>query len=380
MASGDILNQVTSTVNKLQSAISSGGPSTFDSGTYKTTGLMYPDDLMGANNQYGNNYVIFYINVHEDSMIVAQSGSNIVPNATLGMRGSVAGSTVSPETMAAMGMAATASAVKASGITEKATFNTLGGKTAAGVDLVGGALAGKAIVDKIGKLKAQYKRLNTSIALYMPSDLNIKYGVSWSETSLAGTEAMMAIGENVKSIIEKSNMSDAGKQASPALESAKKTGTSYLAGLGMQAPGVGEYISKSSGTAANPKKEQLFKDVDFRTFSFSYQFFPRSSAEAKNVLAIIKQFKLHMHPEYKKDSNNFLYIYPSEFDIKYYQNGEENTNLHKHTSCVLTDLSINYSPQGTFTSFPDGMPTQISMNMTFKELATLSKETIMEGF
>jgi hypothetical protein len=55
-------------------------------------------------------------------------------------------------------------------------------------------------------------------------------------------------------------------------------------------------------------------------------------------------------------------------------------NIHRHTSCVLTDLSISYSPQGVFTTFDDGMPTQINVQMTFKELATLSKETIKDGY
>ena len=85
-----------------------------------------------------------------------------------------------------------------------------------------------------------------------------------------------------------------------------------------------------------------------------------------------------MHPEYK-DTMNFLYVYPSEFDIFYYHGSQENLKVNRHTSCVLTEMNINYAPQGQFTTFPDGTPTQINVTMTFKELATLTKEKIEDG-
>ena len=85
-----------------------------------------------------------------------------------------------------------------------------------------------------------------------------------------------------------------------------------------------------------------------------------------------------MHPEYK-DSNNFLFLYPSEFDIEYYHGGEENLNIHRHTSCVLTELNVNYTPNGNFSTFVGGRPTQINVSMTFKELTILTKELIQQG-
>ena len=96
------------------------------------------------------------------------------------------------------------------------------------------------------------------------------------------------------------------------------------------------------------------------------------------IMNIIEQFKYHMHPEFK-DTNNFIYVYPSEFDVFYYQGGKENLNLHRHTSCVLTEMNINYTPNGSFTAFANGMPTQINVTLAFRELALLSKEKIKDG-
>ena len=134
-------------------------------------------------------------------------------------------------------------------------------------------------------------------------------------------------------------------------------------------------MSAKTGLAPNPKKEMLFKTVDFRTFSFDYVFAPRDETEANNVMQIIKTLKFHMHPEYK-DNNSFLYLYPSEFDVQYYTNDGINRYIHQHTSCVLTEFSVNYTPNGSFTTFANGMPTHISVTMTFQELVAPTKETI----
>ena len=80
-----------------------------------------------------------------------------------------------------------------------------------------------------------------------------------------------------------------------------------------------------------------------------------------------------------KDSSNFIYIYPSEFDIEYCFGSGQNQKLHKISSCVLTELNVNYSPNGVFSTFPDGMPTQINMQMSFTELELLTKERIKAG-
>jgi hypothetical protein len=54
-------------------------------------------------------------------------------------------------------------------------------------------------------------------------------------------------------------------------------------------------------------------------------------------------------------------------------------NVKRQTTSVLTDMIVNYSPNGQFTAFANGMPTQINITLTFKELAVLTKETIQDG-
>ena len=370
-----------------------GSPTWFQSDSYTIKNLMYPDDLMSsANNQYGGNYVIFYINVHEDSYLF--KGSEAAKNRTVtdippNMRGEVSGKFSSADVVVAGGIAGIAGGASAA----RATIGASGTdviKKITGIDsakIFGlettanfgtGALVTGAAITALGGVANKYKRMESAIALHVPTDLSISYSANWSPTDMAGMAAAATVGDSIGNAIEQLTKSGITQSAGE-LSNAGWAGINYLVSRGLQTQGIGEFVGKVSGTAANPKKEQLFRNVDFRTFSFNYQFFPRSREEAQKVQAIIKMFKLHMHPEFK-DASHFLYTYPSEFDIYYYQNGQENMNIHRHTSCVLTDMNISYTPQSILSTFEDGMPTQINVQLQFKELALLTKEAIADGY
>jgi len=360
-----------------------GSPTWFQPNSYSVENLMYPDDLMSpVNNQYGGNFVIFYINVHEDSLLFkgstpARTVTDIPPN----MRGEVSGQFTDAEVVAGV---ATAGALGQSLTTTtgstiaKATLGVDNWAIETGANLVGGAIAGGVVLTALGGVSGRYKRLESAIALHVPPGIEANYSVNWQSSDMAMMSAATTAGESMGKAMSEL-MSGNISQSMSNVENAGGAGISYLVGQTIQKSQVGEFLGKSTGTAANPKKEQMFRNVDFRTFRFNYQFFPRSPDEAKKIRAIINAFKLHMHPEFK-DASHFLYTYPSEFDIYYYQNNVENMNLHRHTSCVLTDMSVSYSSHGVVSMFDDGMPTQINVALQFKELALLTKESIRDGY
>ena len=121
---------------------------------------------------------------------------------------------------------------------------------------------------------------------------------------------------------------------------------------------------------------------DYGSEAEPWQIFTRSSFRAP-ASHFIKELSKGFHNKYFGKNwynvNEFLYLYPSEFDITYYTGGMENPHLHKHTSCVLEEMTVNYTPNGNFAVFSNGMPTQINVSLTFKELQILSKETVAGG-
>lgn len=345
--------------------------SRFEDNKYNVKGLTYPEDLMD-NPKYGSNRVIFYINASVDSqMFKSGSGVATVSGVQRDMRGQLIGQKISSgQAKAAAG---------AYGAVAGATGGFIAGSGSGGAVIGGLAGAGSATViennssnsevppgqEKEPTFSRPQKRLEAAIALYIPNQLSARYSTQWGEEDTAAFSALSkGAGEISRAMSGEPNRT--GGVAGEVLTS-----------LALDKGPMGKEMGIAAGMASNPKKEQAFKQVDFRTFTFEYNFAPRSIAEASNVLEIIKTFKYHMHPEYKS-SDAFLYIYPSEFDITYYKGTDENLNLHRHTSCVLTEVNVNYTPNGVFNTFANGMPTQINVSLTFRELMLLSKETILK--
>jgi hypothetical protein len=356
-----------------------GTASQFDDTTYNINSYQYPDDLLSDRKDYGNNYVIFYINVSGDSKLLKgptalETVEDVPPRDNSELAGLSTGISANNQNV----LTGTGGAVGAAtilGALRGGPGNTAKSKAAFKANLaskvvgVGSVLAGSELLlkDQGATFTNATKRLKTAIALHMPNQMNTKYSINYEEDTLPTFAAGMAL----DSLGSSKGFGAVGGDV----------GAASLATLMTNADALGitstSGIQRLSRLAPNPRKEQIFKNVDFRTFQFTYEFYPRNEREATYVENIIEQFKFHMHPEYK-DSAGFLYVYPSEFDIFYYHGSEENLHVNRHTSCVLTELDINYAPQSQFTSFDNGMPTQINITMTFKELATLTKEKIRD--
>lgn len=362
-------------------------------GQYDVNQYQYPEDLLGVGengvNQYGMNYVMFYINAQDDSKLVKDSRTETIPNVTSRVGRDLNGRGYN-----------NAQVIGGSSIGSAVIGKLFGGNTGGTAGLVTGAVASGYLSDisaeEVGSIVSNLdgqglsqaaqrefskplRRLKTAIALHTPNNWAIRYGVNYEDTDTALAQGIMAGGAALASGAANtvaaladgdvggagSALSQAGGQLNPMVAAA---------GLTLN-PLMGGAMSAMSGVAANPKKEVVFKGVDFRTFTLDYQFYPRSKTESDNVKRILDEFKYHMHPEFK-DPSGFLFTYPSEFDIYYYAGGDENKYVHRHTSCVLTAMNVNYSPQGQFTSFANGAPTQINLTLEFKELAIMTREAL----
>lgn len=339
-----------------------------DKNTYDVTSLQYPKDLMGSNNEYGNNYIVFYINIQQDSVV----GVNIdgLTNATIDDPNTVALTKgAQSDSKVATGTNATLMA-GAAGTAFKGLFTTSPSKA---VGAIIGGVATEAMLLNSARQTRATKRLKATITLHNPNTISTSYQSSWEGEDTAKTQMAALRFGAVDNI--------ANAALAPMISGITEA---------LKTEGLGSYLQMQTGQAANSKKEMLFKGIEFREFDFTYRFAPRSWQELMMVQDIIKMFKFHMHPEYVQGTGNFLYLYPSEFDILYYNNGTENSNLPRYTSCILTSMNVDYTPNGNFTAFggslegssvaTNGAPTEIAISLHFKELAHLSKKEIADGY
>jgi len=241
------------------------------------------------------------------------------------------------------------------------------------------ALGGLGIVAGANALNSRtgLVKTNTVIQLYIPQSPSVKYGAQWQDTELGAIGGVLTqVGPNVTSV------KDFLAQAGGAAEAVGRgiIGTSdILKAIGVNAD-IGGTVQALTKKVANPFKEQLFKTMNFRDFAFEWKFAPRNTNELQNVLNIINTFKYHMHSG--RDTSEFFLTYPSEFQIEFRYRGKENRFINRISTCALTDMKVDYGAGGSFTTFKDegGAPSEITMQLAFKELELMTKDRIEQGY
>jgi hypothetical protein len=243
--------------------------------------------------------------------------------------------------------------------------------------------------------KSAFGSLNTTalttdaVALYMPDTLLFSHNQEYNNLD-PGKEVAGQLFAAAPGLIEAYEAAGGGpagfsKAAIAALKSGAaraflqnsfNSSTSQLALLGL-----------SGGKVLNPMLELIYSSPTFRTFQYDFYFYPRSEKEAFEVQKIIERLRFHQAPELgltESGQLDGLLTPPSEFEIKFYYGGSQNPNIPSIGTCVLTNIDLNYAPNG-FNAYEvpgenkptlgkTGMPVAIQMTLQFKETTYLTKE------
>jgi len=142
-------------------------------------------------------------------------------------------------------------------------------------------------------------------------------------------------------------------------------------GLGFAGAAVGAQglFARTTGAILNPNTELLFSGPALRAFTFQFPFSPRTKGEAKMVQRIIRFFKQGMAVQ-RTDEALFLKA-PNVFELKYLNGSTDHTFLPKIKTCALLNCSVDYTPDGNYTTYDDGSMTKYTMSLTFNELDPL---------
>ena len=239
------------------------------------------------------------------------------------------------------------------------------------------------------------KRTKDSIILYMPPNLQVNHNAVYKQNEMGGMG--METGQRIASMVSRaqalgggwSGGLDAAIEALPgfgqqagreALRVGAKIGSEIIGGDIMAG------VDKMSNRAENKFLESTFKEVPFRKFSYSWKFTPRNPKESETTYDIIKTFKFHMLPELPEVGDFGRYfVVPAEFDIFYMFRGDENEWVNKISTCVLTNMDVNYSP-GSYQTFrphqnkKGAPPIEIDMKLDFMETQLITKAEVLKGY
>ena len=149
------------------------------------------------------------------------------------------------------------------------------------------------------------------------------------------------------------------------------------------APGAAALSALERGTVVTPRMEMMFEGVGRRSFSYTFNFIPKSEQEALVVEEIIQHFKFYMMPAYSNPNTRREMDIPGTFDIQYMYMGSQNQFLHHISTCVLENMNVAYGGDRykTFNASDDGAPpVETNLTLNFKELELITRERVFEGY
>lgn len=242
------------------------------------------------------------------------------------------------------------------------------------------------------------RRIKEAIAIHMPTPMIYNSSHIFEEISLTAIAGQIgklgagAIGGALGTIIARSVQG--GLNAGSALRG--------LYGLGQQIIGT---ASTLMGSPINPRVEVLFSHTPQRQFTFEILMAPRNENESRTMKSIVNTLRYHAAPEIGNSltigsilgplsptlasTANSLgisnvgiptFIPPAEFDITFYHNGVENTNIPRINTCVLERIEVDYAPTGVYSTFRNGHPVTARLSLAFRETEILHKQRIAQGF
>ena len=236
---------------------------------------------------------------------------------------------------------------------------------------------------------SQAKRTKYYIELPMPQEVNDQYSVTWGDDRVNALEvAALSVAQKamkrdglaearnaVASLMGNVNIPELNEGTQDAVRAA--ISGAAVGSLGSQVS-ASSVVARSTGQILNSNLELLFQGMNLRSFPYSITFSPRSQEEGRVVKAIIRSLKQSMAPragEYNGNSAQGIFLKsPDVFQLTYLRDGNPHPFLNRMKLTALTGLNINYTNSGTYSSYEDGTPVNIRMDMTFKELNPIYSE------
>ena len=353
------INQINNRISNMVSDALGGGRKTNPGGRggvdrssyatltpFKGKHVAYPEDL-GSNDQ--GHYIVFHINEQQNANVKFSQGRGLKTPAKYGT-------------------------------TELANLDP-GGISAARQQRYEGSGVGTTVSVPTNATK----RLEASIAMYMPATVNVAQQSQYGEVEmgiLATAAANLYKQGQYSGVFNKEFLNAVVEQAGGSLGDAGEVVLKKA--VDTIAPGAKAAIELASGKVTNNRLEMVFQGLGRRTFSYSFKMMPKSEAEANQVDQICRMFRFYMAPSFDGDiGSSRTMIVPATFDITYMNMNIENGYLNKISTCVLESCNVTYGGERVqfFRPNADGAPpVETNIELQFKELELITREKLALGY
>ena len=274
------------------------------------------------------------------------------------------------------------------------------------------------------------------LLMYMPQDVSTSMSTSWGGKEITNAAAGMLAGYanlsggNLDGVMQNIG---AGMQGIGALPT---TAASALVRMGLNASGAqsnltqNDILGGTAGIILNPNTELLFGGPSIRNIGFRFKMAARSEKEAQDMIRICRIFQYHAHASFGgestitkaalgglfsneqlnnninavqnggeidnspdaviapllnneqidalSNSNNFVSI-PDLCVFKYMTGSEQNPYINQYKACAITNVDVNFTPDGSYSTLIGGYPSAVELSLTLVETKIIYKDQINTG-
>ena len=244
--------------------------------------------------------------------------------------------------------------------------------------------------NQASKSENQYAKTNGAppIVLYMPEDISTGFRANWTGKAFGNFASDFLRSAGADGLVEKLKGAKDGvwnamdrfipiKGAQALSKIVKKVGGDTISN--------DDIFGGISGAILNPNVELMYGGGDLRNFSLNFRLVPRDQSENNIINEICNQFKRAMLPKLdpgdvmggssKGTFAGFIGV-PDLCRVAFMHGGNEHEALPRFKMCAITQVDVNYTPDGTYATYYDGQPVAVQLTISFQETKLVFSEEI----
>ena len=229
-----------------------------------------------------------------------------------------------------------------------------------------------------------------SIIMYMPEDISTGFKANWGGKAFSNiaTDVLRSAGAEGLNKLDNATTGLANAiERLPALggSAAIRKGIQKITGDSLSNDDV---FGAISGAILNPNTELLFSGHDMRNFQLNFKMVPRNVDESVEIQEICRVFKMCTLPS--KDPGEvfgatnqgltagFIGV-PNLCKVSFMKGPGQHPVLPVYKICAVTQVDVNYTPDGAYATYSDGSPVAIQLSINFQETKVVFAEDIRDN-
>lgn len=223
---------------------------------------------------------------------------------------------------------------------------------------------------------------NTVIQLPLPDNLTSAMGSDWQQDKVSAIGMLGRHNKDKSSdMLSSTSFKDAIHKLDVHAANALKDSNKDVQAVWSRMTGTRSELG-GLRLALNPRNEMLFNGMQFKAYSFTFSLVPLIQRDSENIQQAIREIQKASAPAMRFEK--MFMEYPETWWVTFMAGGGRgsgNNYLMKLNECCCTNVSVNYTPQGTTANMHDGnAPLAVELTLDFTEIFIPTKETIDEGY